>query len=66
MYFYLCFSIAMMLGLLRGIVALTLFFLVAITCNLVLHINENHPTLRVLTNSLLLEFLAGAHGLGLR
>jgi exopolysaccharide production protein ExoZ len=58
LYFYLCFGIAMILGLTRGIVALTLFFLAAIASGVVF--DTGQPTIHVLTNSLLIEFLAGA------
>ena len=60
MYFYVCFGVAMMLGLVRGITVLTFLFLAAIACRVLLHINESEPTWNVLTNSLLIEFLAGA------
>ncbi len=58
MYFYLCFSIAMIFGLTRGLLALTMFFLAAIGSRVLL--NANQPTIYVLINPLLVEFLAGA------
>jgi exopolysaccharide production protein ExoZ len=58
MYFYLCFGVAMVLGLTRGIVTLTLFFLTAIASRV--FFDTSQPTIHVLTNSLLIEFLAGA------
>jgi exopolysaccharide production protein ExoZ len=57
-YFYACFSIAMGLGLTRGILALTLFFLAAIMSRFAL--DTNQPAIHVLTNPLLIEFLFGA------
>ena len=57
-YFYLCFSVAMMLGLRRGMLTLTVFFLISIASHFA--IGMSSPALFVLTNSLLLEFLFGA------
>jgi len=57
-YFYACFGIAMMLGLTRGILALTLFFLAAIFFRFA--IDTNQPVIHVMTNTLLVEFLFGA------
>jgi exopolysaccharide production protein ExoZ len=57
-YFYLCFSIAMMLGLVRGMFILSFFFVSAIACHLVL--DTSQPVIHVMTSSLLLDFLAGA------
>jgi exopolysaccharide production protein ExoZ len=57
-YFYLCFGIAMGLGLWRGLSALTLFFLAAILLGALFL--PQHPVIHVLTNSLLIEFLLGA------
>ena len=53
-----CFSIAMMLGLRKGILALTAFFLVSVISHFA--IGTRSPALFVFTNSLLLEFLLGA------
>jgi exopolysaccharide production protein ExoZ len=47
----------MSLGLLRGILALTLFFLVAIVSGFFL--DTSQPAIHVLTNTLLIEFLLG-------
>jgi exopolysaccharide production protein ExoZ len=57
-YFYICFSIAMALGLVRGILALTCFFLISITAQFIL--DQNQPIIHVLTSTLLVEFLFGA------
>jgi exopolysaccharide production protein ExoZ len=57
-YFYLCFAILMTLGSTRGMVALTLFFLSSIVTGIVLH--PDQPIIRVATNPLLMEFIAGA------
>jgi exopolysaccharide production protein ExoZ len=57
-YFYVCFSIAMSLGLLRGIIVLTVFFLAAIVLGF--GVDTSRPSIHVLTNSLLIEFLLGA------
>lgn len=57
-YFYACFSIAMVLGLARGILALSLFFLAVIAFGFVL--DTSQPAIHVFTNTLLIEFLFGA------
>jgi exopolysaccharide production protein ExoZ len=58
LYFYLCFGIAMTLGLVRGLLALTLFFIAAIAARFVF--DTSNPFLHVFTSSLLIEFLLGA------
>jgi exopolysaccharide production protein ExoZ len=57
-YFYICFAIFMNLGLLRGLLAMTIFFLISITVGVVFHFDD--AIAQVVTNSLLMEFLAGA------
>jgi len=57
-YFYVCFGISMLLGLTRGLLALTAFFGMAITAGIVFGYS-NFAGL-VFTNSLLIEFLFGA------
>jgi exopolysaccharide production protein ExoZ len=57
LYFYLCFSLFMLFGLLRGIVITTLFFLLSIITGVIFHFTG--PALYMMTNSLLLEFLFG-------
>jgi exopolysaccharide production protein ExoZ len=57
-YFYLCFAVLMTLDYMRGLVAITLFFLGSIAAGFVLRPDE--PILRVATNPLLMEFVAGA------
>ena len=57
-YFYLCFSIAMMVGLKKGIRALTIFFLVSIALHFSVDISPQFVF--VYTNPLLIEFLFGA------
>jgi exopolysaccharide production protein ExoZ len=57
-YFYLCFGIAMLLGLTRGLVALTAFFGAAIAAGIVF--GKSNQMFWVFTNSLLIEFLFGA------
>lgn len=61
MYFYVCFGLAMMLGLTRGLVLLGALFGVAILLGFVLRPSEGIAF--VATNSLLVEFLAGT-GIG--
>lgn len=58
MFFYICFGLAMMLSLTRGLIALFLFFgaLMAIGH----FVEPTHYDLKVITNPLLAEFLAGA------
>lgn len=58
LYFYLCFAIFMTLGLLIGLCAMTLFFLVSIASGIAFH--SGGEFLHLATNTLLLEFLAGA------
>jgi exopolysaccharide production protein ExoZ len=57
-YFYLCFSVAMMLGLKNGIRALTAFFLASISLGF--FVDTSPQAIFVFTNSLLIEFLLGA------
>ena len=57
-YFYACFAIAMTLGLTRGLIALTLFFLAAIAFRSA--VDTSQPFIHVMTSALLLEFLLGA------
>ena len=57
-YFYLCFGIAMMLGLTRGLLALTVFFMAAIAVRF--SFDTSNPLVHVFTSSLLIEFLFGA------
>jgi exopolysaccharide production protein ExoZ len=57
-YFYICFAIFMRLGMKRGLIALTVFFLGCIGLRLFTDIES--ATLHLLTNPLLLEFLFGA------
>ena len=57
-YFYVCFSIAMSLGLTRGIIALTAFFFAAVILGL--RLDTSQPAIHVFTNTLLIEFLFGA------
>jgi exopolysaccharide production protein ExoZ len=57
-YFYLCFSVAMMLGLKNGIRALTAFFLASISLGF--FVDTSPQAIFIFTNSLLIEFLLGA------
>jgi len=57
-YFYLCFSIAMIVGLEKGIRALTVFFTASIALRFFIDISPQ--AINVFTNSLLIEFLFGA------
>jgi exopolysaccharide production protein ExoZ len=57
-YFYFCFSIAMILGLKRGMWALTFFFLASLALRL--FVDTSVQYIHILTNPLLLEFLLGA------
>jgi len=57
-YFYLCFSIAMILGLKKGIRTLTVFFLASIALRFFIYTSPQ--AIYVFTNSLLIEFLLGA------
>ena len=57
-YFYICFGIFMSLGLLRGLTVMTLFFAASIMIGLALH--SDNPAIHVVTDTLLIEFLAGA------
>jgi exopolysaccharide production protein ExoZ len=58
LYFYLCFGIFMMLGLLLGLTAMSLFFLLSITGGFAL--SNGGEFFHLATSTLLLEFLAGA------
>jgi exopolysaccharide production protein ExoZ len=57
-YFYICFGIFMILGAYRGLISMTLFFLVSIAIGLKFH--PHSAGLHVITDALLFEFLAGA------
>jgi len=57
-YFYICFSFFMMLGLFSGLLVMTLFFLASIAVGLIFHFDNSG--LHVFTDSLLVEFLFGA------
>lgn len=57
MFFYLCFGLAMMLSLTRGLIVLSAVFLGAIAVGLFWP--DKGPVLLLVTNSLLVEFLAG-------
>src|SRR5260221_345566 len=57
-YFYLCFGIVMALSLFRGLFVLAIFFFLSIILGLAFRVVD--PVLRVLTDSLLIEFLLGA------
>jgi exopolysaccharide production protein ExoZ len=57
-YFYICFALLMSWGSMRGLLALTLFFVSSIVAGILLHATA--PMLRVATNPLLMEFVAGA------
>lgn len=61
LYFYLSFGLAMMLGFHRGLIVLTATFLLAIAVGAI--IPNKGPILLLVTNTLLLEFLAGT-GIG--
>jgi exopolysaccharide production protein ExoZ len=58
LFFYLCFGTAMLLGLTRGLLSLSAFFLGAIVLGVV--IRWNSPAWELVTSTLLIEFLAGA------
>jgi exopolysaccharide production protein ExoZ len=58
MYFYLCFTIALIAGLNRGLVLLSAFFVASIAAGLLL--GAKSPVTGLVTNSLLLEFMGGA------
>lgn len=58
MFFYLCFGLAMMLSLTRGLIVLGAVFLALI--GLGIFLPDKGPALQLVTNTLLLEFLAGA------
>jgi exopolysaccharide production protein ExoZ len=57
-YFYLCFAAAITLGMNRGLIALSMFFVVSIALRKLLPIDD--PTAGLISNSLLLEFIAGS------
>lgn len=61
MFFYLCFGFAMTLSFHRGLIALAASFFLAIGVGF--FVADKGPVLQVVTNTLLLEFLAGA-GIG--
>jgi exopolysaccharide production protein ExoZ len=61
MFFYLCFGLAMMLSLTRGLIVLTAVFLGLIIVGA--FVPNKGPALHLVTNTLLLEFLAGT-GIG--
>lgn len=61
MFFYLCFGLAMILGLNRGMIALTISFLGLITLGRIVAIEQ--PVWTLATDALLIEFIAGA-GIG--
>lgn len=58
MFFYICFAVTMIAGLNRGLVILTAVFLISIVTGALLPIDNS--VWNLITNSLLLEFLAGA------
>ncbi|MEH6757962.1 MAG: acyltransferase [Parasphingorhabdus sp.] len=58
MFFYLCFAVTMLAGLNRGLTMLAAFFLISIILGTLLPIDN--PVWNLITNSLLLEFIAGA------
>lgn len=57
-YFYLCFGTVLVLSLRRGLLVLATFFFLSIILGLIFRVAD--PVLRVLTDSLLIEFLFGA------
>lgn len=57
-YFYICFSVAMILGLRKGMWALTLFFLASLSVRHFIDTSVQYK--HILTNPLLIEFLLGA------
>ena len=58
MYFYLCFALALFAGVRRGLLLLTIFYFLSVLASLLLVPSSAFG--RVLTDSLLLEFVAGA------
>ncbi|OBX17595.1 hypothetical protein A9995_15470 [Erythrobacter sp. QSSC1-22B] len=58
MYFYICFGVAMVFGLNRGLSLLSLLFIIMMAVGLILQPSD--PFLHLATSSLLIEFLAGA------
>ena len=58
LYFYLCFGFFMILGPLKGLVTMTLFYLASIAIQLYFH--SDNAAFHLVTDSLLIEFLAGA------
>lgn len=58
MYFYLCFALALFAGVRNGILLLTAFYAISVAAGIWL--DQGNPLIRVATNSLLIEFLAGA------
>jgi exopolysaccharide production protein ExoZ len=57
-YFYVCFAVGLLFAGRRGLIAVTITFLVCVAMGMIAKFE--HPALNVLTNTLLLEFLAGA------
>jgi exopolysaccharide production protein ExoZ len=57
-YFYLCFALAMMAGVMRGTMILTAWFVASVAIGVIVHA-PTATVLHVLLNPLLLEFLAG-------
>ncbi len=57
MYFYLCFAIALFLGVRRGLVALSLFYVLAVAAGMAL--GPQTAWAKLASNSLLLEFMMG-------
>lgn len=57
-YFYICFAVFMTLGLLRGLLIMTLFFLASIAMGSEFH--SDNIGIHLVTDSLLMEFLLGA------
>jgi exopolysaccharide production protein ExoZ len=58
MYFYLCFTIALVGGVRRGLLVLSLFYLASVVAGRLLP--PDAPWAKVMTDSLLLEFITGA------
>src|SRR6478672_4435661 len=58
MYFYLCFALSLFLGLTRGLILLSVVYILSIAAGLLLP--QTGALAGLITNSLLLEFLAGA------
>lgn len=58
MYFYLCFGLALTFGVSRGLIALSIFFFISVVTGRLLI--PGTPLAKVMTDSLLLEFICGA------